>query len=151
MTGSFVARFVNCFIIYLLKENNHISGGNMFNKSHAISKLKRLNKLIGKQGEKGLEARIEFFCVAIGSGLKDALVSYDLFEQHNIGERNLSTCFEMYDGNRVVHGIISNARSDSNLEQMIKKEYGNSFFKEWETTFHDIENREVIGEQLSFI
>lgn len=123
----------------------------MFNKNHAISKLKRLNKLIDKQGNKGLEARIEFFCVAIASGLKDALVSYELFDKYNLSERNLSTCFEMFDGNRVVHGVISKARNDSDLERMIKQEYGITFFKEWETTFHDIENREVIGEQLSFI
>ena len=70
----------------------------MNNKTYVIKQLKTLKKNIGKQGQSGLEARIAFFCVAIGSGLKDALVNYDLFEQHNLGERDLCTCFEMHLG-----------------------------------------------------
>ena len=71
----------------------------MVNENKAISQLKRLKTTIGEQGKAGLKARIKFFCVAIGSGLKESLVNYDLFDQHNIGERDLCTCFEMYDGN----------------------------------------------------
>lgn len=123
----------------------------MQNKNHAINQLKRLKTPIGKQGKAGLKARITFFCVAIGSGLKDALVNYDLFDQHNIGERDLCTCFEMHDGDAVVHGIISETKKNPNLERMIKKEYGKDFFKSWVTTFNNIENRTISGEQLSFI
>ncbi|GAA5138439.1 hypothetical protein [Thalassotalea piscium] len=123
----------------------------MNNKNNAISQLKRLKKPMGKQGEAGLKARIEFFCVAIGSGLKESLVNYDLFDQHNLGERDLCTCFEMHDGDDVVHGIISETKKNPTLERMIKKEYGNDFFKSWLMTFNDIENREKLGVQLSFI
>lgn len=123
----------------------------MLNKDHAISQLKRLKKPIGQSGKKGLKARIDFFCIAIGSGLKQALINYDLFDQHNIAERDLYTCFEMHDGNLVVHGIISKALTDNQLKQMIKKEYGCSFFKGWLITFNDIENSKLSGRQLSFI
>lgn len=123
----------------------------MSNQNHAIKQLKSLKKSIGKQGKSGLKARITFFCVAVGAGLKEALVSYDLFDQHNLGERDLCTCFEMQDGSEVVHGIISKTQNDPTLERMIKKEYGQEFFKGWVATFNDIENRDVSGEQLSFL
>ncbi|MCI2286080.1 hypothetical protein L3081_24980 [Colwellia sp. MSW7] len=101
----------------------------MNNKAYVIKQLKTLKKNIGKQGQSGLEARIAFFCVAIVSGLKEALNSYELFDKHNLGERDLCTCFEMHDGDEVVHGIISQAKKNPLLDRMIKREYGEEFFK----------------------
>lgn len=49
----------------------------MTNNNEAITQLKRLKKPMGKLGKTGLKARIDFFCTAVGSGLKQPLTQYE--------------------------------------------------------------------------
>ena len=125
------------------------------NTSKAILKLKRLKPKIGLAGEKGLKHRIDFIATVLIHQLKDELTSYQLFDEHGIGERDFDTCFEMHDGELVIHGLVGLAKKNYWLKANMKKAFGTVCFKDWVVTHDNIEAKHVKGahepsqEQLS--
>jgi hypothetical protein len=107
--------------------------------SKAIAKLKRLKKKISLVDDDGLKARIDFISTLFMFELKDPLTLYKLYDEHHIGERDYDTCFEMYDGDLVIHGTIKQAKKRYWLKVMLKKALGVESFEYWMKTFARIE------------
>jgi hypothetical protein len=105
----------------------------------AIAKLKRLKVKVSLVGDKGLKARVDFICTTFKFDLKEFLVSYELFDEHNIGERDFDTCFEMHDGDSVIHEIIKQANKSYWLKLMLKKGLGAECYNEWVLVFERAE------------
>lgn len=107
--------------------------------SKAIAKLKRLKKKISLVGDNGLKARIDFVCTVFMFELNGPLNHYELYDEHHIGERDYDTCFEMHDGDLVIHGTIKKAKKRYWLKVMLKKTLSVESFEHWMKTFDRIE------------
>lgn len=110
------------------------------NKAKAITKLKRLKAQIALTDSKGLKSRIDFIATVFTHQLKTELNSYQLFDEHNIGERDYDTCFEMHDGDLVVHGLIRLAKKNYWLKASIKKSLGVTCYTQWVEVYDRIES-----------
>jgi hypothetical protein len=100
-------------------------------QSKGITKLKKLKTKISLAGDAGLKYRIDFVITAYTHGLKEDLVNYKLYDIHHIGERDFDTCFEMYDGDLVVHGIIKATEHNPTLKLKLKTSFDPQCYKEW--------------------
>jgi len=109
-------------------------------QTKGIKKLKNLKTKISLEGIKGLKFRIEFASTAFANDLKEDLTNHELFDKHNIGERDFDTCFEMYDGDQVVHGIIKAAEQDPILKSKLKTSLGPQYYKEWFLIFERVKH-----------
>ena len=107
-------------------------------QSKAIKKLKELKESISLTGEQGLQSRIEFVCIAFDYNLKEDLIRYELYDQHYLGEREYDTCFEMNDGDLVVHGIINKAKTNSKFKSKLKSLMGAEYYNEWVLVFERV-------------
>lgn len=106
----------------------------------AISVLKKLKRPIGNTGRHGLKARITFIVNTYFHMLTDSLIHYELYDVHKIGERDLDTCFEMHDGDDVIHGVIQASLSNKALEDALKLQLG-KHFKHWKNVHETIEKQ----------
>ena len=104
-------------------------------KSDAIKALRKLKRRIGMAGSIGFKARVEFLKIVFLNHLKLKLTSYALFDEHNIGERDYDTCFEMHDGDEVIHQIISDAKENERLFQTLSSQIGDAAWNEWLNVF----------------
>lgn len=111
------------------------------NRATAVAKLKSLKNTIGMEGAKGLKSRIDFIATVFIHGLKSELNSYQLYDEHNIGVRDFDTCFEMNDGDLVVHGLIKLAKKNYWLKANLKKELGVSAYASWVQIYDRIDTR----------
>jgi len=123
--------------------------------SGAITKLKRLKPKTGQLGVKSLKARVDFVATVFIFDLYHPLIRYELFDKHNIGERDYDTCFEMYDSSSVIHGIINLAHKNYWLKCKLKEHIGFDNYKQWQQTFTCVENavdfKAPSDNQLEFI
>ncbi len=110
------------------------------NKAKAIAKLKRLQSKIALADSKGLKSRIDFLATVFTHQLKTELNSYQLYDEHNIGERDYDTCFDMHDGDLVVHGLIVLAKKNYWLKANLKKEIGITCYTQWVGVYERIES-----------
>lgn len=107
--------------------------------SGATSYIKKLVKLKAEIGElNSREARIDFLATVFAGGLQQQLISYDLFDEFTIGERDYDTCFEMRDGEEVITGLIKKCHGDYWLRVMLKKQIGEDGFLEWVSIYERI-------------
>lgn len=103
-----------------------------------ISKMKRLKaKLFKADSQKN---RINFVITAFISGLYSALVSYKLFDMHNIGARTLDVCFEAEDSDLVIHAVIKASQKDYWLKRNIQQQLGVGF-ERWQEIYNQVEHR----------
>lgn len=109
------------------------------NKFKALEKLKHLKSQIGLAGEKGLRARIEFLAIVFIHQLKTELTAYQFFDEHNIGERDFDTCFEMNDGNLVVHGLIKETLKNNLLNINLQEQLGITNYSRWRALYESLE------------
>ncbi|APD92062.1 hypothetical protein BM525_19460 (plasmid) [Alteromonas mediterranea] len=116
------------------------------NTSKAISKLKRLKSKIGLADDKGRKHRIDFIATVLIHQLKDELNSYQLFDEHGIGERDFDTCFEMHDGDLVVHGLVALAKKNYWLKANMKKAFGPACFNDWVATYKNVEANAITAQ-----
>lgn len=116
------------------------------NKSKAIAKLKRLKSKIGLSGGKGLKARVDFLVAVFTHKLKAELNSYQLFDEHNLGERDFDTCLEMHDGDLVVHGLIKASTKNYWLKFNLKRQLGVECYGHWLDVYYRTERLNHINE-----
>lgn len=109
------------------------------NKNKAINKLKRLKAKIAIDGAEGLKHRVDFLVTTFTHQLKDELNSHLLFDEHNIGERDYDTCFEMFDGDLVIHKLITLSKKEYWLKANIKKGLCDSSYKHFLAVYERIE------------
>jgi hypothetical protein len=114
----------------------------------SINRLKKLKSTIGVSGEKGLKARIEFVKTVFAFRLKDTIIRYELFDEHRISERDFDTCFEMHDGDLVVHGVMAAAERDLWLHIELKSSLGLECIQYWAQTFEKIEEQTQVQPDL---
>lgn len=105
--------------------------------------LKGLKSKIGEAAntQSGKAARVEFVATVYLYGLVDSLRNYDYFETHNLGERDLDTCFEMGDGAEVIHGVIAKAKAEPALMSCLIDTIGSEQLKVWIQKFEQVENQ----------
>ncbi|ELP6118974.1 TPA: hypothetical protein I7730_16090 [Vibrio vulnificus] len=105
---------------------------NMNDKRNSfINILKRRKMKIRSDDESGTKHRIDFMIILLKSGLYKELMRYDLFDEHNIGERDVDKCFEMGDGREVVHGILEACKGDLWLRVSMNRELEEQQLKHW--------------------
>lgn len=97
----------------------------------AINKLKRLKP---KLDSKIPASRIEFATTVFKFDLYDEIRSYDLYDDFGLSDRDLDTCFEMNDGDIVVHGIMKTAIANPIMEGCIRAT-GSSVWDSWLKTY----------------
>ena len=99
----------------------------------AAKKLKQisLTKAFNNVGSNGTKKRIEFLTLLHKSKLFKAVRRYELYDDFQIGERTIDTCFEMHDGDEVVKGLLLNANDDVVLMKSLVSDYGQPLLDEW--------------------
>ena len=102
----------------------------------AIGKLASMSSVIYTEGEKGLKARIDYMLMTLRHGLLKHRGSDQLYAL-GISERHQDTCFEMCDGDLVVHGIMTVAIKDTKLESSIRAE-GGDMWDRWLATYRKL-------------
>ncbi len=105
-------------------------------KAKGIKTLKQLKRQIGEQGVKGLKARINFLITTFTYQLKEDLVAYNLFDVHNLGERDFDTCLEMFDGDEVVSGVMAAASQNPHLKESIKLSLSPEGYQYWQGIYN---------------
>ncbi|MBE8233139.1 MAG: hypothetical protein HAW67_05330 [Endozoicomonadaceae bacterium] len=116
-------------------------------KIDAINTLKKLKSPIGLEGIKGLKNRIKFLITTFNSELHSKLCHYELYDAHNIGERDFDTCFEMKDGDKVVHGVIKASKKNLWLRHMLIQQLTKEGYERWLNTYNEVESH-TTEEQL---
>ena len=109
------------------------------NVTQAIQKLKKLKSQICLTSKKGGKARVEFVKIVFLHNLKDPIVRYELFDEYGLGERDFDTCFEMYDGDQVVHGLIKASLSDATLASKLKQDLNEESYNYWMRRYKEVE------------
>lgn len=106
-------------------------------KLQAIQKLKLLKRNLDSQSAK---SRIEFAVTVFQSDLYQSVISHDLFD-HGVSGRDFDTCFEMGDGDVVVHGIMREALANDTLRLAIVST-GNGVWGSWLKRYESIEKQQ---------
>lgn len=107
------------------------------NKTHQA--IKKLNLLKAKLDSKSPNSRIEFATIVFQFDLYDEIISHDLFD-YGLGGRDFYTCFEMGDGDAVVHGVMSAALKNDTLRFAISAT-GKSVWDSWYRTYESAEKQ----------
>jgi hypothetical protein len=114
---------------------------NSYYDSSQMEAISKLKKLKSKLGQKNPKHRIDFALTVFKAGLYQDLIAYDLYDKYGLGGRDLDTCFEMNDGEVVVHGIMTVAQEDLDMERNIKK---TGSWNSWMETFSKQEKQSDI-------
>jgi hypothetical protein len=112
------------------------------NTRGAIAYLKHL---LPRLAEASPEARIEFACTVFEYGLYHAIINHDYVER-GVSGRDFDTCFEMGDGDTVVHGIMRKAIYESAAIRAGIESMGEAVWPAWEKVFVEQEQKQAIGE-----
>lgn len=99
--------------------------------------IKQMKKLSPKLSNKSPKYRIEFAANVLRSGLYDSITNHDFVDQ-GVSGRDFDACFEMNDGNLVVHGIMGMAIKDELLEFGVRG-MGEKVWDSWMATYAEIE------------
>lgn len=111
-----------------------------------ISKMKRLKaKLFKADSQKN---KINFVITAFISGLYSALVSYKLFDMHNIGARTLDACLEAEGREEVIHAVMKASQKDYWLKRNMQQQLG-SGFETWQEIYQQVELRHETTQNAS--
>lgn len=113
-------------------------------KSNNISKLQKLKAHIGTPDKAGLNARIDFISLAIISDLYNELKQDQLFDVYNLGIRDHDTCFEMFDGQKVICGIVERSKWQYLLKLKLKENLDPTVFKYFMDTYNENERKRKI-------
>ncbi|MBB3048899.1 hypothetical protein FHR99_003173 [Litorivivens lipolytica] len=103
-----------------------------------------LKLLVPRLGESSPEARIEFASTVFEYGLYKAVINHDYYER-GISGRDFDTCFEMGDGDVVVHAIMRKAMYDSPAIRAGIESMGKDVWPAWQKVFHQQEERRAFG------
>lgn len=103
-----------------------------------ITAAKQLQKIASSKsfkgtGKRGVNKRIEFLDLLNKSMLFEKVLRYELFDEFNIGERTIDTCFEMGDSVEVIAGIITKANCDPELLKAMKANHGEALIEDWQS------------------
>jgi len=112
--------------------------------------LERLKHLKFKLANKCPDYRIEFACLVHKHNYYKKIISHELLNNHGLSGRDLDTCFEMSDGDIVVHGILKQAYGDNILMDRLKTDLGGECMKQWEATYRLREVMETAQTTLQF-
>lgn len=91
-----------------------------------------------------LKLRVAFATLVYESALYNRLTRYELFDDHGIGQRCLDSCFEMGDGDEVVHAIMSNAKKNFWLKVQLVN-FSGEVMPHWEATYAKVENKRQVS------
>ncbi|MGR5347315.1 hypothetical protein [Vibrio mediterranei] len=100
-------------------------------KTKYIRELRTLKSAIRLDGSKGTKARVRFIILAFESGLHDSINRYELFDEHDLGERDIDNCLEQSDSAEVVHRILKEMNSDPTLNTIISSHLGCEVLDHW--------------------
>ena len=96
--------------------------------------IRELKALKSKLGEESPEARIKFAATVFKFDLYDDIRSYELYDKYGISDRDFDTCFEMYDGSRIVHSVMKEALKNKIMESCIRST-GDGVWDSWLKTY----------------
>ena len=95
-----------------------------------LESIRRLKKLKPRLGGANPQARIEFASLVFQNDLYRDIVSYEMYDEFNLGGRDLDCCFEMWDGEIVVHGVMVNALNNQSVRIGIES-MGGDVWNRW--------------------
>lgn len=119
-------------------------------KMEAIRKLKVLLPKTHKTTPAGLVSRYSFVSLVFRSGLYRELLDGELYDLYHLSERDLDTCFEMYDGSDVVAEVIRQASVDSLLKTMLAECLSKETLETWTTTVNEVRERNISPQSTLF-
>jgi len=96
----------------------------------------QLKKLKPKLEAASPEARIEFVSTVFEFDLYHEIISHQLIERYGLSGRDYYDCFEMNDGEFVVHGLMAKAISNPVMEANIRAT-GERVWDNWMATYHE--------------
>lgn len=86
----------------------------------------------------GTKKRIQFLILLHKYRLFVPIKNNELFDQYSLSERTIDTCFEMYDGDDVLYGLLEYAKNDSELIANLQQHYSKETIQTWQNKFKNI-------------
>ncbi|MCY9874786.1 hypothetical protein [Vibrio barjaei] len=96
-----------------------------------LTKLKKLKSKIRRNDKPSTTHRVQFMVLLFENEIHNKVLRYELFDEHNIGERDVDTCFEMGDGREVLSGLVDKASNDFEFEMKVRTQIGSTLFENW--------------------
>ncbi|GAA5138552.1 hypothetical protein [Thalassotalea piscium] len=109
------------------------------NRNKAIKKLNKLQSSIKLVGKKGLKARIDFITIIFKYSLKNTIGNGSLLEGFKLSMQDYDRCFEIFDGDLVVHGLLKLACKNYLLKVNLQEQLGVQNFGQWRGIYNRIE------------
>ncbi|MGI2039677.1 hypothetical protein ACRN9Z_16600 [Shewanella frigidimarina] len=90
-----------------------------------LLQLKTLKPTLGTS----FNSRVKFIVLCLTHQLTTAVIRYEYYDSHGIGERDFDTAFEMNDATEVTREVIR--RLGSSAESIIDRELGQGTYQHW--------------------
>lgn len=112
--------------------------------SETLQVIKQLQELKPQLDSASPKPRIEFAILVFKFDLYREFISYEIYDEFGLGERDFDTCFEMNDGDVVVHGVMVEALQHDGMRRIISA-LGAAIWDAWMVTYTKTEEALALG------